>query len=70
MCLEAIRQSAHEASLSNDLALRDLFESSEASGTSSEKIAYIADYFEGQEPRRSIRVQAVPTGGERKLIVL
>jgi tetratricopeptide (TPR) repeat protein len=47
-CLEAIRQSAYKASLSNDLALRELFESSEERGKSSELIAYIADYFDGR----------------------
>jgi len=57
-CLEAIRQSAYKASLSNDLALRELFESSEERGASSELIAYIADYFESKN--RGVRTPYRP----------
>ena len=57
-CLETIRQSAFKASVSNDLALRELFEASEERGTSSELIAYIADYFDGRN--RGVRAAYKP----------
>ena len=56
--VEAIRQSAFKVSLENDLAFRELFESIDENRSSSELIAYIADYYEGRN--RGVRTAYKP----------